>query len=316
MDLENLIELQGIAPTVSIVIPHFNREKIITTAIESVSKQVYQNWECIIVDDGSAESSKNFVKTILSEERFKKFFFFERPANRLKGANACRNIGVEKARGSYIALLDSDDSWPENYLTEALKFAESKQDFTASYSGAIVYRNNVKRVIESRAVADGEKLFDFLLSPGVIAQTSSYFLRKDIATRVKFDEELKRHQDYDFFIRLGKQYQWFYNPNSKSIVDWSTINTRRTDFDSYLTVYERHKDEFKAGSNYKKGYLISCMGMALSQNAKSGIIKFYQRELREVGYAKKPGLIFMINFPYIFTYYKRVANLLAKFKNL
>lgn len=288
---------------VSIVIPHFNRENEIKKALCGIVCQEYKNWECLIIDDGSKETSQQELKKFILKINSDKIFYHQRPNNREKGANACRNLGIELAKGDYIAFLDSDDSWPENYLTEAIKLAEREENFCASYSGAIVTRNNQKKLIPSRMKNEEEGMFDFLLSSGVLAQTSSYFLKREIALKIKFDEKLQRHQDYDFFIRLGEKYSWIYNSNCITEIDWSTINQRHTDFNSCVSVYKQHKNEFK-NKNLKSGYLVSQLGMSLREGANCEIINFYRRELREVGYKRKPGLILMVNFPNIFKFYK------------
>ena len=292
-------------PLISVIIPHFNREEEITVALKGVVDQKYDNWECLIIDDGSHEKSKQKLKSHIRKLHTGKILYYERSKNRKKGANACRNVGMELARGEYVAFLDSDDSWPESYLLEAVKFAESRKIFHASYSGATVLRNNKIGEIKSRPKDDEEGFFDFLLSPGVLAQTSSYFLRRKIALDIKFDEQLKRHQDYDFFIRLGQKYNWNYNPNCSTFINWSTIQTRRVDFESCIVVYNRHKYEFK-NKHLKSGYLVSQLGMSLREDAHPKIVQFYSRELNDTGYKKEMGLILLVNFPYVFKFYKKL----------
>lgn len=292
---------------VSIVIPHFNREREIKNSLSAIIRQEYKNWECLIIDDGSKETSQHDLKKFIQKLNTEKIFYHQRPESREKGANACRNLGVELAKGDYIAFLDSDDSWPENYLFEAIKFAERKENFCASYSGAIVTRNNKKKIMPSRMKTQEEGMFDFLLSPGVLAQTSSYFLKQEIARKIKFDEKLQRHQDYDFFIRLGEKHAWVYNPYCITEIDWSSINQRHTDFGSCIEVYKRHENEFK-NKKLKEGYLISLMGLALKNNAETNFINFLQHELRKTGYATKPGLVLMINFPTLYKLYVRVRK--------
>ena len=97
---------------VSIIIPTFNRADIIHETLDSIKLQTYEKWECIIVDDGSNDNSimviNEFVKT---DNRFK---FYDRPINKLKGANSCRNYGFEKSKGEFINWFDSDDIMHEN----------------------------------------------------------------------------------------------------------------------------------------------------------------------------------------------------------
>lgn len=103
MDEKNL----GGNPLVSIIIPTFNRAHTLRDTLDSVKKQTYQNWECIIIDDGSEDDSVNLIlKYIDADKRFK---FYKRNRDP-KGAPTCRNIGIiEKSRGEFIQFLDSDD---------------------------------------------------------------------------------------------------------------------------------------------------------------------------------------------------------------
>jgi len=93
-------------PLISIIIPAFNREKLITVALNSVIAQSYSSWECIVVDDGSTDNTISIVKQYQKQDS--RISFFER-LREPKGAPTCRNIGLEHAQGDYVVYLDSDD---------------------------------------------------------------------------------------------------------------------------------------------------------------------------------------------------------------
>ncbi len=93
-------------PLVTIIVPNFNRASIISKTLDSVANQTYSNWECLVVDDGSKDESKEVVKTYCDKDVRFRFFRRHRAP---KGAPACRNIGLAKAAGNYIVFLDSDD---------------------------------------------------------------------------------------------------------------------------------------------------------------------------------------------------------------
>lgn len=90
-------------PLLSVVIPLYNKREAITKTLLSVANQTYQNWECLVVDDGSTDSSGLCVKTFLSDRRF--VYLFKENG----GVSSARNLGVEKANGDYIVFLDADD---------------------------------------------------------------------------------------------------------------------------------------------------------------------------------------------------------------
>lgn len=100
---------------ISIIIPTYNRKDLLPRAISSVLKQTYQDFEIIVVDDGSIDGTADFIKTNYSDPRIR---YFEFDKNR--GVNEARNKGLEEARGEIIALLDSDDEWFDNALEQVI----------------------------------------------------------------------------------------------------------------------------------------------------------------------------------------------------
>jgi len=107
------------SPLVSIIIPTYNRAHLIGETLDSVLAQTYTNWECIVVDDGSADGTDKLLATYCEKDA--RFQYHNRPSNRLKGANACRNIGFELSKGEYVNWLDSDDIWSRNKIEEQIK---------------------------------------------------------------------------------------------------------------------------------------------------------------------------------------------------
>ncbi|MBP0904526.1 glycosyltransferase family 2 protein [Mariniflexile gromovii] len=99
---------------ISIIIPIYNREYLIEETLQSIKTQTYQNWECIIVDDGSHDNTAEVTKNLIKNDS--RFRFFERPKIINKGPSACRNYAFEKVRGGYIQFFDSDDIMHPEHL--------------------------------------------------------------------------------------------------------------------------------------------------------------------------------------------------------
>ena len=97
-------------PQFSIIIPLFNAEAYITQCLESIRNQTYKEFEVWIIDDGSTDHSASVVQDFLSDERFHYYYQENR------GVSAARNQGISKAKGAYIAFIDSDDFIDEDYL--------------------------------------------------------------------------------------------------------------------------------------------------------------------------------------------------------
>ena len=121
---------------VSIIMPSYNSEKYIEEAIESVIRQSYTNWELLITDDLSTDSTINVVKRYLGDSRIKLFLL---PFN--QGAAAARNNSILNSKGDYIAFLDSDDTWHSFKLEKQLCFM-IEQNISFSFSSYdIVFQN-------------------------------------------------------------------------------------------------------------------------------------------------------------------------------
>ena len=109
-------------PTVSIILPTFNRAKTLVRAIESVLKQTFKDYELLIIDDGSTDNTKEDIAQFLSDTRVK-YIYQEN-----SGASNARNKGIELSNSDLIAFQDSDDEWMENKLEEQVKVFDSNDD--------------------------------------------------------------------------------------------------------------------------------------------------------------------------------------------
>ena len=112
-------------PFFSIILPTYNRENMISKAIESVKSQRFENWELIIVDDGSTDNTKKeLIENYINDDKRIKYFFQENSER-----SAARNNGISKSNGDWICFLDSDDTYYHSHLLEFNKLIE-KNEFT------------------------------------------------------------------------------------------------------------------------------------------------------------------------------------------
>ena len=103
-------------PLISVVIPAYNAEQFLDETLESVLSQTYENWECIIVNDGSTDNTESVAKKWCEKDARFRYFYKEN-----SGASDTRNLGIKKARGEYIAFLDADDLYMPNFLDVCLE---------------------------------------------------------------------------------------------------------------------------------------------------------------------------------------------------
>jgi len=109
---------------ISILMPIYNRENLIIETLRSIVSQTYQDWECIIVDDGSTDATKKVVTQFIENDA--RFKLISRPHTYQKGPSSCRNFAFEISQGEYIQFFDSDDIMHKNHLLEKMnKIAEN-----------------------------------------------------------------------------------------------------------------------------------------------------------------------------------------------
>lgn len=107
---------------VSVVTPVYNAERFIAETIESVLKQTYQNWELLLVNDCSQDSSQAIVEEYVNKDKRIRLINLKENS----GAAVARNTGLEAAKGQFIAFIDSDDCWSETKLADQLDFMKSQ----------------------------------------------------------------------------------------------------------------------------------------------------------------------------------------------
>jgi len=120
------------SPLVSVVIIFLNAERFIREAIESVFAQTYNNWELLLVDDGSSDRSTDFAGAY-AEQYPGRVRYLEHEGHQNRGMSASRNLGIRHAEGEYIAFLDADDVWFSNTLQEQVAILESHAEAAMVY---------------------------------------------------------------------------------------------------------------------------------------------------------------------------------------
>jgi glycosyltransferase involved in cell wall biosynthesis len=184
---------------VSVVIPAYNSSAYIAAALESVFQQTFSSLEVVVVNDGSPDTPalEAALQPYLSRLRY------FRQENR--GPSAARNLGIRQARGRYVALLDSDDSWLPHHL------ARQVDSLTRDATLGLVYSNNMQIIDEEVVGAafdtvpqTGPVTLESLLAEHCTVNTSSVVVSRDALLKVGlFDESLNRCEDFDLWLRLA-----------------------------------------------------------------------------------------------------------------
>jgi glycosyltransferase involved in cell wall biosynthesis len=192
-------------PTVSVVIPAYNRAASIRGAIESVLRQTWQDFELLIVDDGSTDGTLQAAAQI-ADPRIR---LIENPRN--MGAAGARNTGIAEARGAWVAFQDSDDEWLPEKLAKQMARLEADHRYVGAYCGLLTLGGldaHAGERLQLRYVpdpgitpVDGDILVPLLRANMISTQT--LVVRRDIILALgRFDEDTTPIEDWDFVLRL------------------------------------------------------------------------------------------------------------------
>jgi len=189
---------------VSIIMPAYNAESFIEEAINAVIKQSYLNWELIVVDDGSNDSTANIVKKIqLSHGNI----IYVHQKN--KGLGSARNYGIKTATGRWIAFLDSDDLWKPNKLEVQIN-ASQRIDTDIIFSSGY-YLNEKTQVLSPYnswiGIFSGQELYPMLLRHNNIP-VLSVLIKKSLAEKIGLQDTnvlAFGNEDWDYWLRASKE---------------------------------------------------------------------------------------------------------------
>ena len=245
-------------PLFSVVIPVRNREQLVPQAIHSVINQTLQNFEIIVVDDGS----DNHIKMHGSLNADPRIRILRQKS---LGANAARNRGILEARGDFVAFLDVDDSFFPDKLETIAKNIGGKSVWFSHFA-KVVRAENVYATRPLRSISSQETVSEYILRHGQFLQTSTLVVSRKAAKCIMFDENLNKFQDIDFAIRFAKSYK---NPIfiEKELSLWSDVQdydriSQKLYPETAIYVYDKLKDivsnqELAAFAATMLGYEIS-----------------------------------------------------------
>ncbi len=228
---------------ISIIIPTYNRAKIIGKTLDSIKAQTFENWECIIVDDGSTDETSTLVQEYLNDERF---VFLSN--QRTKGAPGARNTGLLAAQGEFIYFFDSDNIMlPEalNDFNEAIR--RNDADVFCCFAEVL---NDHDQIINHFTWKAHGNISTSILSGDTYVDYNISIIRSSALKNFGFmDEECPSYQEWDAHIRLGQYCT--YHTVEKSLIqyyqrDQDTISSdKRRSSDGFFYVLNKHANLFK-----------------------------------------------------------------------
>jgi glycosyltransferase involved in cell wall biosynthesis len=236
---------------------------MINNAITSVLDQSYQNWELIIVDDGSTDNTKEIVSEVVKKDKRVKYFFQEN-----KERSAARNKGIKIASGEWICFLDSDDLYHSSHLEVFQRLINNNDSIKGLYFSGLskeIYSSDLEFYIEGSF-----SKIEFVLLNTI--GTPRACINKEILLNSNFNEDLTVGEDRELWIRILKNHPLFYHKNKTFIeVNHSerSINFG-AELKSLKTIRYIFKNQKKLISNKVKKIILS--------NEYFNISKFYIRK--------------------------------------
>ncbi len=184
-------------PRISVIIPTYNRASRLAQAIESVLAQTFQDFELIVVDDGSADDTLQVVRRFADRVRY-----IRQPH---RGVSAARNTGIRHGRGEWLAFLDSDDRWLPHKLERQMAALE-QTGRKICYTDEIWIRNGCRVNPRRRHRKYDGWIFVHCLPLCIISPSSVVIHRRVFETVGLFDETLPACEDYDLWLRITARY--------------------------------------------------------------------------------------------------------------
>jgi len=187
-------------PLVSIIVPAYNRSQIIGETLDSVMGQTYSQWECIIVDDGSTDDTADVVQNYTDKDA--RFQWAVRASDRPKGANACRNLGIQLAKGSYAIFLDSDDLLKNNCLEHRVAIFEKQTEFNFLAFRMGAYDGSKFSEATKVAANSHEGIVKQFIRQEYAWNITGPIWKRSFLNDFHFDERLYRYQDVELHLRV------------------------------------------------------------------------------------------------------------------
>lgn len=224
---------------VSVIIPTYNRANLIRETINSVLNQTYQNFEILIIDDGSTDNTKTVVQSF-KDSRIK--YILQKHCGLPAKA---RNKGLNVAKGEFIAFLDSDDIWLPQKLGKQIDIIEKNPDILLVSTNGITFPS--KYPFKFFSIKENKRISFRLLLKGNFVKNSSVLMKKSVIDAIGLLDEnfqLKAMEDYDYWLRLLKY-------KDKSILILKEILIKYRIHKLSIREYTRFKDPKYLSNRYK-----------------------------------------------------------------
>ena len=269
-----VLSAQGKKPQVTVIIPTFNGRRYIGKTIESILHQTFQDYEIIVVDDGSDEDLGHVLRPYSKSIKY--------VYTRNRGPAAARNLGIRLSRGKYIALMDHDDIWGIYNLNNKVGILERNTDCAMVYS----YPEEIDaegKVIEHEypsSIPSGWVFTQFLVN-NRITTFSATLIRKDIFLTVGLLDEqqiVTTCDDYDMWLKISDVSRVLFSPEKDvfyRIHDRNLLKNHNVNLNAHLHIYMRALRESKTAQIIPKNELTDIVKIHLYRIYNRFAFKYY-----------------------------------------
>jgi glycosyltransferase involved in cell wall biosynthesis len=236
------------SPLISIILTTYNRRELLPYAIQSVLNQTYTNYEVIVINDFGED-----VFDVFNAYNTNKIYYHSLIKN--SGPSYARNTGILLAKGNIIFFLDDDDLFLPNHLEEVVAIFNNHIEVDVVYTDAKYVHekleNSERYILSEEKKFMGNKYSYSKLLIGNYIPINSIAYRKYVFKRVgMFDENIRLHEDWDFLLRLGKKYPFYYLNritvevrNRITIEDNLLSDNSDNYYNSYLEIYKKYPSQ-------------------------------------------------------------------------
>jgi len=205
---------------VSVILPTYNRAQHIVSTLNSVVEQTYDNFEIIVVDDGSTDNTYDIIAGFKKQSPYPVIYKYQNN----KGPAAARNVGIKAASGEYIAFIDSDDIWHKDKIVKQLAIFRKNNNISMVFSDMMLSENYEKKADSvfhahnhQLKFSEHKDFYYYLLNTNPIF-TPTVMVKSECFEKVGlFNEDYKFGEDYDMWVRIASNYVHEFNKNGINI---------------------------------------------------------------------------------------------------
>jgi glycosyltransferase involved in cell wall biosynthesis len=286
-------------PFFSIIIPTFNRAHFLHVAIESVLNQTFNDFELIIVDDGSTDNTKDLVKTY-SKKDLRIIYIYQKNSER----SAARNNGIRNAKGQYICFLDSDDYYLPTRLGGIHEFIINQTIKKGLFYTSNLFKTNDDIVERKELLNNFNSIFDFIAL--AVIGNPQVCISSDIFSKHLFNEKINIGEDMELWLRIAEDFPIVFIPDQATViavnhddrsVNLSKFNSAEKQLKSFQICFESGHPGKNINPKIKKAligncYFNICKYYIYSHYRFKAISAIFISVLKDL---KSPQLIFRLN---------------------